>query len=154
MDIARGRAACPPDYALLRRCWPPPPALIGHALGTGHTQAEPPHYGSVPAIAAPARARGRTVFGRGAARNERECDFPDRLREGREDRTWENRDAKVAMQHAGLTARTRSAASGTFPRAEPQALRLRQNDVTIEKVAELLAVARQKAADVRDELAG
>jgi hypothetical protein len=85
-------------------------------------------------------------------------DFPDRLREWRAkqefakaaDRKWE-KDVSAA-QKRGAPAPLPPEADDT---PEPQSPRLRQNDVTIEKVASLLATAAPKGVViVRDELAG
>jgi hypothetical protein len=85
-------------------------------------------------------------------------DFPDRLREWRAsvelgkaaDERWKNevRDAEKRGASAPLPPVMTAG-------AEPQSPRLRQNDVTVERVATLLATAAPKGLlIVRDELAG
>ncbi len=86
------------------------------------------------------------------------ADFPDRLRE------WKARAevhaAKLDVWKSDVRTAQKQQAAPPLPPAEdappePQAPRLRQNDVTIEKVATLLANAAPKGLlIVRDELAG
>jgi hypothetical protein len=86
------------------------------------------------------------------------ADFPDRWREWR----FQNEFAKVTKQlwHRKLRIAVREGAafptlSAPMEMAEPLAPRLRQHDVTIEKVAELLGGAAPKGLlVVRDELVG
>ena len=85
-------------------------------------------------------------------------DYPDRLREWRAsvefekaaDHQWEE-DVRSAQKQAAPAPLPPVRTTGP----EPQSPRLRQNDVTIEKVASLLAIAAPKGLlIVRDELAG
>ena len=84
-------------------------------------------------------------------------DFPDRLRE------WQANIEMHAARHERWKADVRTAQKDghapPLPPAdamppEPQAPRLRQNDVTIEKVATILATATQRIGSPRDESAG
>ena len=85
-------------------------------------------------------------------------DFPDRLLEWRA--SVEMHAARHEQWKADVRAAQKSSNAAPLPPAdtppaEPQAPRLRQNDVTIEKVATLLASAAPKGLLVtRDELAG
>jgi len=85
-------------------------------------------------------------------------DFPDRLREWRAnaefakaaDERWQ-KEVRDAQKHSAPAPLPPVRTAGS----EPQAPRLRQNDVTIEKVAILLAATAPKGLlTVRDELAG
>jgi hypothetical protein len=139
-------------------------ALIGHARWAQATPgwAEPPHLwlgvvgdsgnGKSPGADCLMREVLPEIESRMAA------DFPDRWREWR----FQTEFAKAARQrwHRELRAAEREEAG--FPMlsipieaAEPQAPRLRQHDVTIEKIAELLGSAAPKGLlIIRDELAG
>jgi hypothetical protein len=156
-------AACPADYVaapLLASA----SGLIGHARWAQATPgwAEPPHLwlGAV----------GDSGNGKspGADRLMRDvlpeierrmlADFPDRLREWRAnvefakaaDKKWQD---EVHEAHKRGTPPPLPPAMAAGP--EPQAPRLRQHDVTIERVATLLASAAPKGLlIVRDELAG
>jgi hypothetical protein len=86
------------------------------------------------------------------------ADYPDRLREWRAsvqfekaaDQRWEE-DVRAAQKRGAPAPLPPVRTTGP----EPQSPRLRQNDVTIEKVASLLAMAAPKGVlIVRDELAG
>jgi hypothetical protein len=86
------------------------------------------------------------------------ADYPERLREWRAsvefakaaDQRWEE-DVRAAQKRGAPPPLPPVRTTGP----EPQAPRLRQNDVTIEKVASLLATAAPKGVLlVRDELAG
>jgi len=86
------------------------------------------------------------------------ADFPDRLREWRAsvefdkvaDEGWQ-KDVREAQKRGAVAPLPPVATAGP----EPQSPRLRQNDVTIERVATLLATAAPKGLLlVRDELAG
>src|SRR5690348_13423882 len=86
-----------------------------------------------------------------------QADFPDRLQEWRA----ENELAKIREEQwkrevrAALKAGNAPPDPPATPGPEPQAPRLRQNDVTIERVASLLQSAAPKGLLlVRDELAG
>jgi hypothetical protein len=85
-------------------------------------------------------------------------DFPDRLRE------WRANDERLRATEKGWKEAVRAAQKKYEPAPlpplevaspEPQAPRLRQNDVTVERVATLLANAAPKGLlIVRDEMAG
>jgi hypothetical protein len=86
------------------------------------------------------------------------ADFPDQLREWRaaaeiqsaKDDAW-----KAEVRSAAKAGKPPPLAPLASQSPEPQQPRLRQNDVTIEKVAELLGTAAPKGLlVVRDELAG
>ena len=85
------------------------------------------------------------------------ADFPDQLQAWRVDAELA-KAAKEAWQNEVRTAQKQKKAPPSpppEPGPEPQAPRLRQNDVTIERVATLLATAAPKGLlIVRDELAG
>jgi hypothetical protein len=156
-------AACPPDYVaapLLAAA----SALIGHARWAQATPgwAEPPHLwigavgdsgtGKSPGADCLMRDVLPEIEGRMLG------DFPDRLREWRAgveyasavDDRWK-RDVREAEKRGDPPPLPPVREAGP----EPQTPRLRQNDVTIEKVAMLLATAARKGLlIVRDELAG
>jgi Protein of unknown function (DUF3987) len=158
-------AACPPDYVaapLLASV----SALIGHARWAQATPgwAEPPHLwiGSV-GDSGNGKSPGADCLMRDVLPEiERRmlADFPDRLREWRaavefskaaEDK-WktEVREAQKRGNAPPLPPETTAALE-----SPPQAPRLLQSDVTIERVATLLATAAPKGLlIVRDELAG
>jgi hypothetical protein len=163
ITTAAEAAACPSDYVgapLLASA----SVLIGHARWAQATPGwvEPPHLW---VGAAGDSGNGKTPGADCLMREvlpeiERRmvADFPDRLREWRTsvefekaaDERW--RDEVRAAQKRGA-----SAPLPPIPTAgpEPQSPRLRQNDVTIERVATLLATAAPKGLlIVRDELAG
>jgi hypothetical protein len=86
------------------------------------------------------------------------ADFPDQLREWRaaaemqsaKDEAW-----KAEVRSAAKSGKPPPLAPLASQAPEPQQPRLRQNDVTIEKIAELLGTAAPKGLLVtRDELAG
>jgi Protein of unknown function (DUF3987) len=156
-------AACPPDYVaapLLAAA----SALVGHARWAEATPgwAEPPHLwiGAV-GDSGNGKSPGADCLMRDvlpAIEQRMLADFPDRLREWRADleltkaadERWrgEVRDAQKRGAQPPLPPELTAA-------PEPQAPRLRQNDVTIERVATLLAAAAPKGLlVVRDELAG
>jgi hypothetical protein len=160
---AADAAACPPDYVaapLLASA----SALIGNARWVQATPgwAEPPHLwvgalgdsgnGKTPGADCLMRDVLPEIERRMAT------DFPDRLRE------W---CASVEFGKAGeqrwrdeVRAAEKRGASAPLPPVatagpEPQSPRLRQNDVTVERVATLLSTAAPKGLlVVRDELAG
>lgn len=161
-DVASA-ASCPADY-VVAPLLAAASALIGNARWAQATPgwSEPPHLwcgtvgdsgcGKSPGSDALMRHVLPVLEGRMGA------DFPDRLRD------WKT----LAEAHAAATERWRAEVkraqkngcppplppAGGVP-AEPQAPRLRQHDVTIEKVASLLASAAPKGLlVVRDELAG
>jgi hypothetical protein len=156
-------AACPPDY-VVAPLLASVSALIGNARWAQATPgwSEPPHLwvcavGDSGAGKSPgADCLMRDVLPKIEAKMA--ADFPDQLREWR---------AAAEMQSAkdeAWKAEVRSAAKAGKPpplaplvsqTPEPQQPRLRQNDVTIEKIAELLGTAAPKGLlVVRDELAG
>jgi hypothetical protein len=156
-------AACPADYVavpLLASA----SALIGHARWAQASAgwAEPPHLwiGSV-GDSGNGKTPGADCLMRDVLPEiERRmiADFPDRLREWRaaiefakaSDDAWQ-KDVRDA-QKRGAPAPLPPVATA---RPEPQLPRLRQHDVTIERVAMLLATAAPKGLlMVRDELAG
>jgi hypothetical protein len=156
-------AACPPDYvaAILLASTS---ALIGNARWAQATLgwAEPPHLwcaavgdsgcGKSPGSDALMRHVLPHVEARMAA------DFPDQLREWKA--AAEARAAKTEAWKADVRKAEKDGAAPPLPpidndEPEPQAPRLRQSDVTVEKVASLLATAAPKGLlMVRDELAG
>ncbi len=163
IEGAARAAACPPDYVaapLLASA----SALIGNARWARATPgwAEPPHLwcgavgdsggGKSPGSDALMRDVLPVLEGRMSV------DFPERLR------AWkaavEAHAAAVEQWKAGVREARKKNTPAPLPPietalAEPQAPRLRQHDVTIEKVADLLAGAAPKGLlVVRDELAG
>jgi hypothetical protein len=163
IESAAAAAACPADYVtgpLLASV----SALIGNARWAQATPgwAEPPHLwvGSVGDSGA-GKSPGadclmRNVLPRIEANMA--ADFPDQLREWRaaaeveaaKQETW-----KVEVRAATKAGKSPPLAPLASQLAEPQQPRLRQNDVTVEKVAELLGTAAPKGLlIVRDELAG
>jgi hypothetical protein len=156
-------AACPPDYVaapLLAAA----SALIGHARWAQATPgwAEPPHlWLGVVGDSGNGKSPGADCLMRDVLPEiERRilADFPDRWREW----WFQTELAKATKQrwHRELRAAEREGAA--FPTlstpmepTEPQAPRLRQHDVTIEKIAGLLGSAAPKGLlIIRDELAG
>jgi hypothetical protein len=155
-------AAAPPDYvaaALLVAV----SVLVGHARWAQATPgwSEPPHlWLCAVGHSGAGKSPGRDVVLRDVLPEiERRMvgDFPERLRE------W-----TAQAQHARARRRIyqddvhRALAKGDFPPpapeggvpAQPQAPRLLQNDVTIEKVAALLAINPKGLLIERDEIAG
>jgi hypothetical protein len=159
---AAAAAACPPDYVaapLLASL----SALIGHARWAEATPgwSEPPHLW----IAAVGDSGNGKSPGADCLMREvlpeieryMLADFPDRLREWRADAMF----AKAAQERWQKEVRTAVKLGAPPPppvsgaALEPQAPRLRQHDVTIERVATLLALSAPKGLlIVRDELAG
>jgi hypothetical protein len=161
---AADAAAAPPDYVaapLLAAA----SALIGHARWAQATPGwvEPPHLwvGAV-GDSGSSKSPGADCLLRDVLpeiETRMLGDFPDRLRD------WKAAAEahKAAQQHWKHAVR-KALKQGYPPPAplpaettphEPQAPRLRQNDVTVEKVASLLATAAPKGLlIVRDELAG
>jgi hypothetical protein len=162
-DAAKG-AACPPDYVaapLLSSA----SALIGNARWAQATSdwAEPPHLwcASVGDSGDGKSPGADPLFKAVIPELERRmgADFPERLREHRlaaeaaEARREQRKKDVRAAQEKGHAAPLPPA--DLEPQPEPQSPRLRQNDVTVEKVAALLAHAAPKGLlMVRDELAG
>jgi hypothetical protein len=155
-------AACPPDYVaapLLASA----SALIGHARWAQATPgwAEPPHlwFGAV-GDSGDGKSPGSDCLMRHVLPEiERRmvADYPDRLREWRAAAEFAAA-AEKRWQSEVRDAEKKSAPPPLPPPAagpEPQEPRLRQTDVTVERVATLLATAAPKGLlIVRDELAG
>jgi hypothetical protein len=161
--ITAEAAACPPDY-VVAPLLPSVSALIGHARWAQATPgwAEPPHLwmgaigdsgnGKSPGADCLMREVLPVIEQRMLA------DFPDLLREWRASIEFQ-KAAEVRWKGEVSDAHKRGAPPPLPPDLttgpEPQAPRLRQNDVTIERVATLLASAAPKGLlIVRDELAG
>jgi hypothetical protein len=156
-------AACPADY-VVAPLLATASALVGHARWAQATPgwAEPPHLwlGAVGDSGTGKSPGADCLLGEVLPEIERRmlADFPDKLRE------WNSTTeiGKAATQRWRRELREAERHGGPLPSsppvlvaAEPQAPRLRQNDVTIEKVAELLDAAAPKGLlIVRDELAG
>ena len=162
IEDAAEAAACPPDYVaapLLASS----SALIGNARWPQATPgwSEPPHLWTA--------AVGDSGNGKSPGAHclllevlpeiERrmQADFPDRLQAWRIGAEL-SKAAREAWQQEVRAAQKQGKAPPEpplEPGLEPQAPRLRQNDVTIERVATLLATAAPKGLlIVRDELAG
>jgi hypothetical protein len=163
ITTAAEAAACPSDYVaapLLASV----SALIGHARWAQATPgwAEPPHLwlGAV-GDSGNGKSPGADCLMRDVLPViERKMlgDFPDRLRRWRATIEFEKAAAE-RWQTEVREAEKRGAPAPLPPivtaGSEPQAPRLRQNDVTIEKVALLLAATAPKGLlMMRDELAG
>lgn len=156
-------SACPADYVtapLLSSA----SALIGNARWAMATPgwAEPPHlWNGVVGDSGSSKSPGADCLLRHVLpeiEKRMYADFPDRLRE------WQAAAEIRAAKREAWKAEVRDANKKGNPpplppvqddERQPQAPRLRQNDVTIEKVATLLATASPKGLlVVRDELAG
>lgn len=163
ITAAAEAAACPPDYVavpLLAAA----SALIGHARWAQATSGwvEPPHLwlGAVGDSGA-GKSPGADCLMRDvlpAIEREMMRDFPDRLADWRARSEFEAAAAEQ-WKSAVRTAQKNGVPAPLPPEAtagpEPQSPRLRQSDVTIERVATLLATAAPKGLlIVRDELAG
>ena len=157
-------AACPPDYVaapLLAMA----SALIGNARWAQATPGwvEPPHlWLGVVGESGTGKSPGADCLMRDVLpeiERRMRADFPDRLR-GWRVQIELDRLAKERWRQELRKAGIRRAVAPSAPvlvtvRPEPQMPRLRQHDVTIEKVAELLSYAAPKGLlIVRDELAG
>jgi hypothetical protein len=156
-------AACPADYVaapLLASA----SALIGHARWAQATPgwAEPPHlWVGVVGDSGNGKSPGADCLMGGVLpeiEKKMIADFPDRLREWRATEEF-GRAAKEKWQKDVREAQKSGRPPPLPPLAtivpEPQSPRLRQHDVTIEKVASLLATAAPKGLMIeRDELAG
>ena len=156
-------AACPMDY-VVAPLLASVSALIGHARWAQATPgwAEPPHlWLGVVGDSGNGKSPGADCLMRDVLPViERKMlgDFPDRLRQWRATVEFEKAAAERWQQEVRQAEKTGTPAPlppiGTAG-PEPQAPRLRQNDVTIEKVAHLLAATAPKGLlIVRDELAG
>src|SRR5438067_1378485 len=156
-------AACPPDYVaapLLAAA----SALIGNARWAQATPgwAEPPHlWIGVVGDSGSGKSPGADCLMRDVLpeiEQRMRADFSDRLRRWQADieidRVAKERWLK-AIRVAARQGRAAPLPPFGLPAPEPQMPRLRQHDVTIEKVASLLAQAAPKGLlVVRDELAG
>jgi hypothetical protein len=147
-------AACPSDYVaapLLAAA----SALIGHARWAQATPgwAEPPHlWLGVVGDSGNGKSPGADCLMRDVLPEiERRmlADFPDRWRGWR----FQTELAKAAKQRWHRELRLAQREGAAFPtlstpmeEAEPQAPRLRQNDVTIEQVAQLLGRRRRRVS--------
>ena len=156
-------AACPPDYVVVPLL-ASASVLIGHARWAQATPGwgEPPHLwlGAV-GDSGNGKSPGADCLMRDvlpAIERAMSADFPERLRAWRAavafekaaNKRW-SEDVREAHRHGDHAPLPPVKMAGP----EPQAPRLRQNDVTIEKVATLLAAAAPKGLlIVRDELAG
>jgi hypothetical protein len=163
ITAAADAAACPTDYVaapLLAIT----SVLIGHARWAQATAgwSEPPHLwvGGVGDSGDGKSPGADCLFRDVLPEIERRmvADYPDRLREWRAsvefekaaDQRWEE-DVRAAQKRGAPPPLPPVRTTGP----EPQSPRLRQNDVTVEKVASLLAMAAPKGVlIVRDELAG
>ena len=161
---AAAAAACPPDYVaapLLSSA----SALIGHARWAQATETwtEPPHLWAVSVgDSGDGKSPGIDTLHREVLPElERRMigDFPERLREWRAAAEFD-KAAEKQWQDNVRTAQKDGKAVPPPPRpivsrVEPQRPRLRQHDITIEKVALVLASAAPKGLlIVRDEIAG
>lgn len=163
IKTAAEAAACPLDYVaapLLASA----SVLIGHARWAQATPGwnEPPHLwiGAV-GDSGNGKSPGADCLMREVLpelERRMTADFPDRLREWRASVEFA-KAADEGWQKEVREAQKRGAAPPPPPAAtagpEPQSPRLRQNDVTIERVATLMATAAPKGLlIVRDELTG
>jgi Protein of unknown function (DUF3987) len=162
ISAAAEAAACPPDY-VMAPLLAAASALIGNARWAQATSgwAEPPHlWCATVGDSGTGKSPGSDCLLRDVLPElERRMlgDFPDRLREWKA-AAERAKAGQEAWQQDVRTAHKAGAAPPLPPDAEPpepQAPRVRVNDVTIEKVATLLATAAPKGMlIVRDELAG
>ena len=163
IESAAEAAAAPPDYVALPLL-AGASALIGHARWAQATPgwSEPPHlWAAAVGDSGSAKSPGADSLLRDVLpvlEQRMLGDFPEKLREwkvaaelhGAAQETWKM-DVRKAQK--GSHAPPLPPAENLPP--EPQAPRLRQSDVTVEKVATLLATAAPKGLlIVRDELAG
>lgn len=163
IEAAAEAASAPPDYVgvpLLAAA----SSLIGHARWAEATPGwrEPPHiWAGVVGDSGSSKSPGADCLLRDVLPEIEQRmlgDFPERLREWRaqaeaskaREETWQ-RDVKAAQKNGNAPPLP---PDENLP-AEPQAPRLRQSDVTIERVATLMASAAPKGLlIVRDELSG
>jgi hypothetical protein len=163
IETAAEAAACPPDY-VVAPLLVAASALIGHARWAQATPgwAEPPHLwlGAV-GDSGTNKSPGADCLHRDVLpeiERRMAANFPDRLREWRAASEFD-RAAEKRWEDEVRHAQKRGTSAPLPPRheagPEPQEPRLRQHDVTIERVATLLATAAPKGLlIVRDELAG
>jgi hypothetical protein len=160
---AADAAAAPVDYVAMPLL-AAASALIGHARWAQATPGwrEPPHlWLGVVGDSGSSKSPGADCLMRDVLpeiERRMQGDFPDRVAEWRaaaeihkaKTEAWE-KDVKAAHKAGNAPPMP----PGETVPAEPQAPRLRQNDVTIERVATLLATAAPKGLlIVRDELSG
>jgi hypothetical protein len=160
---AADAAACPPDY-VMAPLLASVSALIGHARWAQATDgwSEPPHlWVGVVGDSGTGKSPGSDCLLRDVLpelEGKMVANFPDRLREWRLgveaaralDDCWKS-EVRAAQKHGAAPPLPPIVVTDT----EPQSPRLRQNDVAIEKVAELLSGAAPKGLlIVRDEVAG
>jgi hypothetical protein len=162
IEDAAEAAACPADYVaapLLAAV----SVLIGHARWAQATPgwSEPPHlWPAAVGDSGNGKSPGADPLLRDVLPEiERPmlADFPDRLQEWRSGAELAKATEEQWKQEVRAAQKDGKAppAPPPAPGPEPQAPRLRQNDVTIERVATLLATAAPKGLlIVRDELAG
>ena len=155
-------AGCPQDYVAMPLLTSAS-ALIGNARWAQATPAwaEPPHLWAcgVGDSGDGKSPGGDCIFRDVLPELERRMqgDFPDRHRDWRAaaERAVASREAWEKEVRIAVKQGAAAPLPPEPPPPEPQAPRLRQNDVTIEKVATLLATAAPKGLlIVRDELAG
>jgi hypothetical protein len=163
IEGAADAAAAPVDYVALPLL-ASASALIGHARWAEAVPGwrEPPHlWLGVVGDSGSSKSPGADCLMRDVLPEiERRMlgDFPDRLKEWRA--AAEIQKAKLAAWEKDVKAAHKGGSPPPMPPVdasgpEPQAPRLRQSDVTIERVASLLATAAPKGLLlVRDELAG
>ena len=161
---AAAAAACPPDYVAA-------PLLSGASVLIGHSRwaraiegwEEPPHLWTISVgDSGDGKSPGMDTLHREVLPElERRMvgDFPERLREWRAAAEFD-KAAEKQWQDSVRTAQKEGKVVPPPPRpivssVEPQRPRLRQHDVTVEKVALVLATAAPKGLlIVRDEIAG
>ncbi len=163
ISAAAEAAAAPPDYVAVPLL-ASSSALIGHARWAQATPGwmEPPHIwaGSV-GDSGSSKSPGADCLLRDVLpviEQRMMGDFPDHLRDWRaaaEAATAAQEQWKADVRTAQKSHHPPPLPPAEIAPAEPQAPRLRQSDVTVEKVAALLANAAPKGLMiVRDELAG
>jgi hypothetical protein len=162
VDAAQA-AACPPDYVALPLL-ATASALIGNArwAQAGEGWAEPPHlWLCVVGDSGSSKSPGADCIYRDVVpelERRMQGNYPDRLAAWRADsESAKARDEqwREDVKKANKTGNPPPAPPALLVDAAPQAPRLQQNDVTIERVATLLASAAPKGLlIVRDELAG
>jgi hypothetical protein len=156
---AANAAACPPDY-VVAPLLSSASALIGHARWAQATPgwAEPPHLwtGSV-GESGNGKSPGADALFRGvlpAIEDQMKADYPDRLQDWRVAAARANAAEERWQQEVKAAEKKGTPPPPPAP-PQPEEPRLRQNDVTIERVATLLATAAPKGLlMVRDELTG
>jgi hypothetical protein len=156
-------AAAPPDYVALPLL-AVASALIGNARWALATEGwfEPPHlWAGAVGDSGSSKSPGADCLLRDVLpviEQRMMGDFPERLRDWRaaaELKTATNERWKAEVRAAQKAGSPPPLPPAETMEAEPQAPRLRQSDVTIERVATLLATAAPKGLlIVRDELAG